>query len=83
MDGGGATREATELITNHTAAGESDLQRRLRRMVELSSLSRVATNLGVSKESLLRYLASVDLQAGTRMLIESKLSNTSSRAENS
>lgn len=64
------------MITNHTAAGESDLQRRLRRMVELSSLSRVAANLGVSKESLLRYLASVDLQAGTRLLIEARLSET-------
>ncbi len=75
MDGG-APREATELMTDHTAAGESDLQRRLRRMIELSSLSRVSAHLGVSKEALLRYLASVDLQAGTRVLIEARLSNT-------
>lgn len=64
------------MITNHTAAGESDLQRRLRRMIELSSLRRVSTDLGVSRESLLRYLSNVDVQAGTRLLIEAKLSKT-------
>lgn len=63
------------MTTDHTAAGEGDLEHRLRRMIELHSLSRVSTRLGVSREALARYLARLEVQAGTRELIEARLTN--------
>jgi hypothetical protein len=61
------------LTTDTTVAVESDLQRRLRRMIELRTLTRLSIELGISREALLRYLSGVDMQAGTLVLIEAKL----------
>ena len=52
---------------------ESDLQCRLRRLIELRGLHVVANDLGVAREPVARYLAGIDVQAGTRELIERKL----------
>lgn len=49
------------------------LTRRLRRMIDLRGLSRVADELEISRESLARYLALIPVQRGTFALIESKL----------
>lgn len=62
------------MTSTDNAGDEGELPRRLRRMVNLRGLSRVSAELGISRESLARYLARLDVQAGTLALIESKLS---------
>jgi transcriptional regulator with XRE-family HTH domain len=62
------------MASTHTGTGtEGPLARTLRRLIELRGLTRVATDLGVSREALARYLARIDLQQGTRALIEGLL----------
>lgn len=70
-----------ELTSIDTAGGEGELPRRLRREIELRSLSRVAKDWGISRESLARYLALLDVQRGTRALIESKLSGLDAKGD--
>lgn len=53
--------------------GDPDLRHRLRRMIELRSLARVADELGVGRQSLACYLARLTVQPGTLALIEQKL----------
>jgi hypothetical protein len=61
------TNAGTVLVAN------PELKKRLRTMVERKSLARVADELGLAREPLLRYLADVHLQTGTFRLIESTL----------
>lgn len=62
------------MTSTDTAGGEGELPRRLRRMINLDGLTQVSRELGISRESLARYLAGLDVQAGTRALIESRIS---------
>lgn len=64
---------ALEMTSTSTDTGEGELPRRLRRQIELHGLSRVSADLGVSRESLARYLGRVDVRAGTLALIESRI----------
>jgi len=60
-------------LTAERTVAESDLQRRLRRMINLRGVTHVARELGLAREPVIRYLASLDVHAGTRELIERKL----------
>lgn len=70
------TRPREERLTNIVAEGE--LRRRLKRRVDLFGLTRVARELGVGREALARYGAEFDLHAGTRVLIEQRLTSLDS-----
>jgi hypothetical protein len=61
-------------VTSTETVGESELQRRLRRMIELRGVGAVSREIGLAREPVLRYLTGVDVQVVTRALIESKLS---------
>jgi ferric-dicitrate binding protein FerR (iron transport regulator) len=56
-----------------TETVEPDLPRRLRRMIDLRGLACISRELAVSRESLARYLARLDVHAGTLERIERKL----------
>lgn len=62
-----------------TDADAGELQRRLRRMIELESLDGVSERLGISREALARYLADLPVQPGTLSLIETRLNRPSTR----
>jgi hypothetical protein len=62
-----------------TIVAEGELRRRLKRRVDLFGLTRVSRELGVGREALARYGADYDLHAGTRALIESRLTSLDSR----
>jgi hypothetical protein len=68
------TRPREERLTSTTIVAEGELRRRLKRRVDLLGLTAVARELGVGREALARYGAEFDLHAGTRALIESRLS---------
>lgn len=52
---------------------EGELPRALRKLIELRTTTRVAADLGLSREVVLRYLAGVELQAATLERVERKL----------
>lgn len=68
-------------MTAERTVAESDLQRRLRRMINLRGVTHVARELGLAREPVIRYLASLDVHAGTRELIERKLAELVETAE--
>lgn len=62
-----------------TTASDAKLRRRLRRAINDRSLTEVSREVSVSREALLRYLARVDVQAGTLELIRGRLSRLGGR----
>jgi hypothetical protein len=62
-------------MTSTETVGPRELRRRLRRQIELRGLVQVSRDLGIARESLARYLARIPVQAGTRALIEAKLTD--------
>lgn len=48
-------------------------------MIDTRGLARVATDLGIARESLARYLADIHVQVGTFSLIETTLSRLDER----
>jgi hypothetical protein len=83
MEGPGqaiTTRREVPLTAENTVA-VSDLQCRLRRMIDLRGVTHVARELGLAREPVIRYLAGLDIQAGTRELIERKLTELGDETE--
>lgn len=76
MDGPGGTTKpegGCPLTAEEHPVAESDLQRQLRRMIDLRGVTHVARELGLAREPVIRYLAGLGVQAGTRELIERRL----------
>lgn len=67
-------------MTTATENGDADLRARLRHAIEKRTLTRVSVELGVSREALLRFLALVELQAGSLELIRGKLAKLGGRS---
>ncbi len=70
-----------ECLTSTVNVAEGELRRRLKRRVDLFGLTAVARELRLGREALARYGAEFDLQAGTRALIETRLTELGDAAD--